>query len=31
MDILAIINAFMALIRKLLDNFGEDIFAELFG
>lgn len=31
MDILAIINGFMALIRKILDNFGEDIFKELFG
>ena len=31
MDILAIINALMALIRKILDNFGEDIFKELFG
>ncbi len=31
MDILAIINGFMALIRKLLDNFGDEIMKEIFG
>lgn len=31
MDILAIVNAIMALFRKLLDNFGDDIFKELLG
>lgn len=31
MDILAIINALMALIRKLLDSYGEDIMKEVFG
>lgn len=31
MDILAIVNAVMALFRKILDSFGEDIMKELFG
>ena len=31
MDILAVINAIMALFRKLMDNFGDDIMKELFG
>ena len=31
MDMLAIINGIMALIRKLLDAFGDDIMKELLG
>lgn len=31
MDMLAIINGLMALIRKLLDYFGDDIMKELLG
>ncbi len=31
MDILAIINAIMALFRKIMDAFGDDIMKELFG
>lgn len=31
MDIMAIINAIMALLRKLMDNFGDDIMKEFFG
>ncbi len=31
MDILSIINAVMALFRKILDAFGDDIMKELFG
>ena len=31
MDILAIVNAIMALFRKIMDYFGDDIMKELFG
>ena len=31
MDIMAIINAIMALFRKLMDNFGDDIMKDFFG
>ena len=31
MDILAIVNAVMALFRKILEYFGDDIVKELFG
>ena len=31
MDILAIVNAIMALFRKIMDMFGDDIMKELFG
>ena len=31
MDIMAIINAIMALFRKLMENFGDDIMKEFFG
>lgn len=31
MDMLAIINAIMALFRKLMDYFGDDIMKELLG
>ena len=31
MDTLAIINAIMALFRKIMEYFGDDIMKELFG
>ena len=31
MDILAIINGLMALFRKIMEYFGDDIMKELFG
>ena len=31
MDTLAIINALMALFRKIMEYFGDDIMKELFG
>lgn len=31
MDILAIINTIMGLLRKVLDQYGEDIMKELLG
>lgn len=31
MDIMAIINAVMALFRKIMEAFGDDIMKEFFG